>query len=187
MLNAKWFFNLIIVTGLAAASHTAPAETRYYFGGNFALLDSSEDVAGEVSLDLRGLYARAGAQFHENFSSEIRLGVGIGDDTDNIANVEVEGELDHFYGGYFRGGVQAGNLFYPYLIAGYTRGKLDLEITASNGTRVKADETESDFSYGIGVDIRLSETVSGNVEYMNYYDKDDVELDGFALGIVRVF
>ncbi len=175
-----------LVTPLAVA-----ADTKYYVGGNLGGLRYTEEldplVQGEdASAGLPILYARLGVQPHENFSSELRLGVGLGEGTDDITvggtTVEVDLELEHFWGLYVRGGVQLGRLFYPYLIAGYTRGELTARAEAGN-IRVSISDTASDFSYGVGTDIRLSETIHANLEVMNYFDSGSVEVIGGTIGI----
>ena len=42
-------------------------------------------------------------------------------------------------------------------------------------------------SYGLGADIGTSEQWRVNLEYMRYYDKDDIEFNALAIGLVRTF
>ena len=44
-----------------------------------------------------------------------------------------------------------------------------------------------DFSYGLGLGLRFTDRVAGNIEFMRYMDKDGVELDGFSAGIKYSF
>lgn len=48
-------------------------------------------------------------------------------------------------------------------------------------------DDESDFSYGAGVNVQLARNLSGNLEYMRYYDDRDVTIDGIGLGILVNF
>ncbi len=156
-------------------------EDPYYAGGNVSFVNYSEDLIQDDA-SLTSIYGRYGYQFHDNFSAELRFGKGIGDDTLSILGTNVDVSLNNFFGGYVRGGIPAGEYFYPYLVIGYTRGKLDVVVSgfADSGS-------ESDVSYGIGTDIMLSKNWGANIEYMNYLDKDEAEISGFAIGIITKF
>ncbi len=204
----KIFSNLIIAIGLIGVSIGASAEVSYYVGGNVAFLDREEDdaVVGNIlgsaeDADLQAFYARLGAQLHENLSVELRVGHGLSDDTVDVtltnpttgASVtgEADLELQEFYGAYVRAGLPLFDRFYPYLIVGYTRieGETEVEI---GDVRFKDSDSESDFSYGIGADLKIYQTSSGNpvhlnFEYAEYFDKDSVEVSGFAVGLAYSF
>ncbi|MBD3648422.1 MAG: porin family protein [Pseudomonadales bacterium] len=169
----------IVMSCLAVG--TANAETGYY-GGSFAFVDYSEEGIGDdASLNI--LYGRLGTRFNENFSGEIRAGIGIGDDSVNVLGTDVDLELDTLFGAYVRGGIQASETLYPYVILGYTRG----EATASVSGFGSVSDSESDVSFGLGVDFDVSKTLTINFEYMNYLDKGGAEIDGFSIGIATIF
>lgn len=153
----------------------------YYAGGTFLVLDYSESGFEDASLNALG--GRIGRQFNENFSGEIRAGFGVGDDSVNVFGTDVDVELNHFFGGYLRGGIPVGPSLYPYAIAGYTRGEAEASVSGVGSVT----ESESDVSYGIGIDIQLSENLDLNIEHMNYLDKDDTEIDGFSAGFAWRF
>lgn len=160
----------LLVASIASATFTASA-TELYAGGNFAVLDLEEATVNSI-------YGRFGANFSENFSAEVRLGMGAGDDT--VGGIDVE--LDNFYGAYIRGGVPAGEVFYPYAVLGYTKAKA--EFSWNGGTY---SDSESDFSYGVGADFSITENLKINAEYLSYLDKDDAELTGFSAGVTFLF
>jgi len=108
--------------------------------------------------------------------------MGVGDDTVSFDGFEVDMELKNFFGAYLRGGVPVGESFYPYAVIGYSKGKF--EISAFDES---VSESESDFSFGVGADFSVAESVKINLEYMNYIDKDGGELSGFAIGIAKSF
>jgi opacity protein-like surface antigen len=159
----------------------AQAQTNY-FGGSAAFLDYSEDGISEEA-SLTAIYGRLGTNFNDNFSGEIRAGIGVGDDTVDVLGTDVNVELDHMFGAYVRGGIQVGQAVFPYVIVGYTRGK----GTVSASGFGSESETESDASFGLGVDGHLTENLVVNVEYMNYFDKDSAEIDGFSIGLAAYF
>jgi opacity protein-like surface antigen len=118
-----------------------------------------------------------------NFSGEIRVGVGVGDDSVDVLGTEVDVELDKMFGVYLRGGIPVSEVVCPYAIIGYTNG----EVTASAAGFGSASESESDVSFGVGVDFAVNKEITINAEYINYFDKDGAEIGGFALGIVTKF
>ena len=95
---------------------------------------------------------------------------------------DVDIELDSMFGAYVRGGLQAADSFYPYVALGYTRG----EVTASV-PGFSTSESESDISFGFGADVDINKKLTLNIEYMNYFDKDGTEVDGFSFGVVTKF
>lgn len=158
------------------------AENQYYAGGGLAFLDYSEHGIGDDA-SLNALYGRLGMNFNENFSGEIRAGFGVGDDSVDVYGIDVDVELDNFFGAYVRGGIPAAESFFPYAVLGYTRS----EVTASISGYGSESESESDVSFGVGADVKVSDNLYLNVEYMNYLDKDGAEIDGFSISAVTNF
>lgn len=182
MLNKK----IMAVVGLGAlvfGGAAAQAEAQSgYFGGSVAFLEYSEtDIDDDASLSV--LYGRLGLNFNQNFSGEIRLGVGVGDDTVDVFGTNVDVELDNMYGVYVRGGAPVSAVVYPYAVLGYTRGK----ATASAAGFGSVSDSETDVSFGLGVDFTVSKEITINAEYMNYLDKDGAEISGLAIGVATHF
>ena len=100
--------------------------------------------------------------------------------TDRIGGVDYS--LDNFFGGYATLNLANESPATPYVIFGVTR--VEVEAKSFLGTTT---EDESDFSYGAGVNVELAPEVSGNVEYMRYYDKDGSTVDGLGLGVTFNF
>lgn len=170
MLNKTTIVKSFLAASIISASCAASAADMYA-GGGVAVLDADE-------VTLNAVYGRFGAFFNENISAEARLGLGVGDDSWLGAKVE----LDNFYGAYLRGGIPAGEVFYPYAILGFTKGKISV-----SGGGFSDSESDSDLSYGVGADFSVSETLKINAEYMSYIDKDDFEIAGFTVGVAFSF
>ena len=169
-------------SSILCLSASASADNSYYFGGNFSLLKADYDIIGDDA-SLTAIYGRFGAQLNENISIETRLGFGVGDDDVQYLGVDINTELDSVFGVYARAGAPVSESFYPYVIAGFTRG----EATASIEGFISESESQTDMSYGVGADIGSSDTFLVNVEYMNWFDKDGTEISGFSLGFTRKF
>lgn len=170
MLNKTAIFKSFLAASIVSASCAASA-AEMYAGGSVAVLDADE-------VTLNAVYGRFGAFFNENISAEARLGLGVGDDSIGPVNFE----LDNFYGAYVRGGIPAGEVFYPYAILGFTKGK-----TSYSGGGFDGSDSESDLSYGVGADFKVTDSLKINAEYVTYYDKDAAELTGFSAGVAFSF
>lgn len=178
-INTGWV--AVLLAGiLALLPHTVlaqqggPSEDHGYFGGGIARVDVDE-ATFNIKAKLPGAYLRAGWQFNDYMSLEARAGAGLGGD--KIDGYDIK--LEHFFGAYARAGLWVNDAFYPYLIGGYTRSEIKIETEAA--------ASDSDLSWGLGVDIATSEQWRINLEYMRYYDKDRTRLNAFALGLVRTF
>lgn len=177
-MYGKKFFPIL---GLSFLAFSASVSADNYVGGNFAIVEYSEQAI-DSDLSLSVLFARAGTFFNENFAGEVRVGFGVGDDSIDIEGIDVDFEVDNVLGVYLRGGAQVGDGFFPYAVVGFTRGEFTVSIPAGTYS-----DDESDLSYGVGLDVNLTETLTVNGEYMSYIDKDGGELSGFSAGVAWRF
>ncbi|MDD9816529.1 MAG: porin family protein [Gammaproteobacteria bacterium] len=202
----------VLVTTILAAP--VSADTTYYVGGNVSFLKYGFQEHSTVGLyncpnprpglvsqcpldffttthtrnhDLTSLGVRLGAQFHPNFSAEFRFGFGLDDDDEPTIygglNSKYEVGLEIYYGGYVRAGTEIGR-FYPYLLAGWTA--VTVETKSYDDIR-SSFNLPTDFSYGIGTDIRINDAWAVNAEWEQYIETANIELSGFRMGLVYSF
>ena len=134
---------LLSVTALML-SGSVLAQTGYV-GGGLALVDYSEvGVSDEASLT--AIYGRLGTNFNENFSGEIRVGLGLGSDTVFIdpLGFDADIKLNNLFGVYVKGGVPISDALFPYVVLGYTRGEVE-----ASALGVSISSSESDVSFGL--------------------------------------
>ena len=95
---------------------------------------------------------RLGKSYTENFSAEVRLALGLGDDTVEIDGMENGDHLEirEIYGVYARGGMQFDERFYPYVIVGYSQAKLE-----ASGIGFDIDGDFGGVWYGLGMDVDI--------------------------------
>ena len=174
--------NLVVAATIAiTASFSGFTQAQEaYVGFSFSQVDYFDTVD---TYDLNAGVWRLGTNFNENFSGEIRAGFGVSEDAVNLGTLDVNVGLDRVYGAYLRGGIPVFDSFFPYVVVGYTRGKIS--VSAPGFPSVST--TESDTSFGLGLDFDVSESITVNAEYMNYFDKDEAEIDAFSLGIIFRF
>ncbi|MAZ06831.1 MAG: hypothetical protein CME81_10655 [Halomonas sp.] len=164
---------IFFATGLAVAG-TASAQDIYksgvgglYTGLNYTFINLE---SGSADADVGTLSAKVGVMATPFLGIEARGGFGVDDDRIGAADFS----LDNFFGGYATFNLVNESPITPYAILGFTR--VEIEV----GT---ATEDETDVSYGIGMNMEFAPNLSGNLEYMRYYENNDTEIDGLGVGI----
>lgn len=196
MLKITKVTGAFLAATLAGASTMANAQTfsdmTYYAGANLSWLSTTQqgnqsptvDVDPvDFDADIIAAYGRFGMLFHPNFSGEVRLGFGLGEDEVELDGQVGDVDLKSYYGLYLRGGFPINDMFNPYAVLGYTW--LDSELTWADETW-DAGDSDSDISYGIGADFNVMDTVTINAEYILLVDAD-AEFGGFAIGLSKHF
>lgn len=159
---------LVPMSALAAG-----AEPGFYLGA--AYTQATWDIAGvDKDADLGVLSARGGYQINDYVAVEGRLGTGVQDD--KVYGVKVE--LQDTYGVYAKLGVPTEIGLYPYALLGVTHVKVKASVPGYS-----ASDSDSDVSYGVGVDYWFNRSVSAGLEYANYYDKNSDKITGLTLGV----
>ena len=189
VLRAPLVASAILLATMTVPTHAQESDSRRYVGVQYANLDldsSGNDVDVDLDWTTPALMVNVGYQINPYFAVEGRAGIGVSDDDDDFFFGEDENgnpiprstdaEIESYFGVFGRVGMPAGEVFYPYIQVGYGSVKID-------SNRIGGDVDESDFAYGIGANFNFTETMSGNLEYMSYYDEDDTELSGFSLGL----
>lgn len=156
-----------------------------YLGANYVFLTYEEDGFSE-DLDLGALVGKAGAKFTPYFAAELRGGFGVADESISANGATAELELDYLIGGYGVLGLPNESPVYPYVVLGYTKGKLSASASGPGGS-ASISESETDVSYGVGANFAVTEQFQVNAEYMNYFDKDGVEISGVSVGATLLF
>ncbi len=147
-----------------------------YAGGNYTFVNVDN---GSVDADLGTLSAKIGGNVTSLIGLEARAGFGVDDER---VGPGTDLSVNSFFGGYATINAANESPVTPYGIIGFTRYELERD-----GPTGSFKDDDSDLSFGAGVNIALSEEVSGNVEYMRYADKDDVTVDGIGLGLTVHF
>lgn len=172
------FLATVATAGLAFAG-SATAQDMYksgmgglYAGVNYTFMDV--DYRGAASADVGTLSGKVGVMATDFLGVEARAGFGV--DDDRVLGQKVK--LDNFFGGYATINMANQSPVTPYAVLGFTR------IEAEFGSR---SDDELDFSYGVGLNVELAQNLSGNLEYMRYYDDSDITVDGIGLGLQMNF
>jgi len=175
---------------LLVTSHStmaaSPGDT--YIGIGFSQLTYSENGFPDFNPTMLGF--RAGYYVNDNFSVEGRLGMGIGDDTNNVSvfipgsgtfTGDIAVEIDNIMGIYAVGHLPASDSFGVYGFFGFNNADITATAT-SGGTSYSYSDDDSDIAYGIGAKLKLSPVSAINLEYGNFYDEDNVTVDAITIG-----
>jgi len=157
---------------LAAALLSTSASADWVSEINYFTLgqdDSSIDVS------VGGIGASLGYQFQVNDSfyitPELRVGMGVSDDTARVFGTNVEVELDNYYGAGLRGEFYATESFYVVGSVSY----IDAELSASAyGNRVS--DSDGEFGFGIGAGFIASDSASIEAGFEKYDEADMLRL-----------
>lgn len=168
----------VAFTTCLAASSTASAQDMYksgvgglYTGLNYTFMNLE---SGNADADVGTLSAKVGVMATPFLGIEARGGFGVDDETVG----PVDYSVDNFFGGYATFNLANESPITPYAVLGFTR--VELQADSPFGT---STEDESDVSYGLGLNMEFARNLSGNVEYMRYYEDSDAEIDGLGVGI----
>jgi outer membrane immunogenic protein len=150
---------------------------QLYGGLNYSFVNIDADNGGDA--DTGTLSGKVGGLVTPYFGLEARGGFGVVDDTIN----GVDFSLDNFFGGYATLNLANESPATPYAILGFTR----VEVEADAGPLGTTTDDDSDISYGLGVNVDITPELAGNLEYIRYYDGDDVTVDALGLGATLRF
>lgn len=157
----------------APAAMAIDADKRQYWGllGGHA---SAEDA--EFGL-VTALY---GYDLIPHVALEARIGTTVFKEEEEIAGETHKLGLDYFGSAFVRLNLLTDDIR-PYVLLGGTYGKVVL-----TGPLISGSDEESDFSWGGGISLH-----SGNygvqAEYVRYWDKHGVVLDGVNIGLIAHF
>ncbi|NVK86545.1 MAG: porin family protein [Gammaproteobacteria bacterium] len=169
------------MTALALALTSSLAMADSHFAINYAMIDYSEVEGPDVKPS--ALVVSYGSEVNEYFDFQGRLGLGLASDDISINNFNVDISVKNFIGAYIIAKVPTDSDLQPYGVLGFTRGKLEADIQGAG----KVSESESDLSYGFGVDYAIDTSSALNFEYTVYLDKNGFEVNSIALGYKGFF
>ena len=148
--------------------------TQGYVGVSYYQLEQDDRFFGDSRFDTGELFVRVVGNINEYFSSELRLGATVADNTDS----GIEFRHNYLVTGLLRAGWPLGPVT-PYLAVGHTWGEERWEFS---GTAQRA--TFNDWSYGAGIDMDLGERLGVSLEMIQHYENlnGNVSLRGAGLG-----
>lgn len=123
-----------------------------------------------------------GYKVMKHLAIEAQLGAGVTDDKVTVDGSQVTLKNKEFYGVYLRPYLPVSDTIELYGRVGYFSGKL-----SASGNSVSDTDRKNDMAYGIGAAFALSKSMSATIEYNQWFDKDDIKVSGFGIGIRSSF
>lgn len=167
-MNKILFGALVISSSFVATAAYAESSSNWVGGVSYANLSDEEDgldySLGALVGSL-GYKIDSGSRFH--FIPEVRVGVGITDDTVTVFGVNVNLELDSFLALSVKGQYELENGIYLFAAPTYTNA----EFTASasqGGTSASVTEDSWEFGFGVGAGYSFNSSTSLEASYEQF-------------------
>jgi len=175
---------LLVGTAHAQMARSGMAGTGTAYGElGYSQLKISESGFSVKPGMLRGI---VGYNFGENLALEGMLGFGVRKDNANTTlagvPVNIEGDVRHMVGVYVKPKVVLANAFELFGRLGYADTRLRSNASFA-GFRGSETSSGGDFSYGLGANFNVAPRAYVGVDYMRYYNKNDVKLDGVTVSV----
>ena len=176
MLRKILYFSFLM--GLFNTSAQAEFQETIYTGIQAAQFTYEDNLTG-IEGKPPGLVLRLGGYLEGGTAIEARLGFGLSGygDTVDVGGVDVDFDVENFFGLYGLYHIGWGSNASLYGLLGVTNGEIKLSTLG-----VSTDNRETNLSYGIGLNIaRL------NFEYVHYIHDNDFDVTAISFGFVSKF
>jgi hypothetical protein len=171
-----------IATGTLAlaVSPAVQAADNAYVGADFSRITDKGDQASAIHPLALGI--KGGVELTPNFAVEGRYAAGVktGDTVFNGMNLDLK--LDYVYGLYAKGKLPLAAAS-PYVLVGYSKGKETARVKALGLSMPAADHG---VSFGIGVDVPITQSVSANAEWARLLKGTDSAGVGYKIEALTV-
>ncbi|MBZ8142680.1 hypothetical protein CLD22_22635 [Rubrivivax gelatinosus] len=146
--------------------------------GEISYLMMSAD-APSAAFDLAAVRGFLGYEVHPNIALEAMFAIGVADDRVGPAFDYVRLKLENSYGLYIKPKVNVTEKLELFARVGYAESK----FKATRRGYGSSTDSDGDVSFGVGLKYTFAKNTYGAVDYMRYYDKDDLKVNGVTLGI----
>ena len=179
----KTVSKFIAITAFAITATAAQAQI-YGEVGYTALKIKQTSGGTTLTASPSALGATIGYEVHKNVAVEAMGVFGISDDTIKVNGTSVAAKLkvDSSYGLFLKPKTMLGENFEIFGRLGYMNSKV-----SASGAGSSVSAAESSFAYGLGANYYVNKTTYLTVNYMNFYNKDSVKIDGITFGLGMKF
>lgn len=181
----------IIAVALASVSvaslNTAnAADDSFYAGLSYDHLT----LKHEKSYDSGSLTFKLGKNFNKYIGVEAIYGLGVRDETKttNLGGIPLKttDKINNYYGAYLTASLPMGESFLFATQLGYASVEGEF-LTSYNGVSTKSTKTVSSFSWGVGVDYKLTQAVSVTAGYKSLHADKGSNIEGLTFGAKYAF
>lgn len=170
---------IVMIAAAVLACGAAQAQTNaspIYGEIGYSMLHADVSFYG---LDIGAVRGILGYEVHPNLALEAMLAVGVTDDrTQGVFVENIKLKLEHGYGLYIKPKFQVTDRLQLFGRVGYAESKFKLTWEGAS-----ASDSDHDVSYGVGMAYGFSKSLYGTLDYMRYYGKDDLRVNGITFGL----
>jgi len=161
--------------GLFNTSVQAEVQDTIYTGIQVAQVTYEDDFTG-IEAEPSALVLRIGGYLEGGAAIEARLGFGLDGygDTVDVGGVDVDFDVENFFGLYGLYHIGWGSNASLYGLLGVTNGEIKISGFST--------DRETDLSYGVGLNIAKI-----NFEYVHYIHTNDYDVTAISIGYVSKF
>jgi attachment invasion locus protein len=174
----KHIGKIAAATAVACAAGMAQAQGMYGELGysHLKFEESGTAFSGKVNPTMaRGII---GYELNPNLAVEGMVGLGMSSDDIRVGSATLKGKVDNMVGAFVKPKVKLGETVELFGRAGVVSTKVSAEAG-----RVSVSDRGTSFAYGGGASFALTPTLSLNADYMRYYDRKGIEVDGVTVGV----
>lgn len=166
---------IAIFLAVPALAQVDERERGFYIGTSVVRIEDNGDEAPSIYPIAVGI--KGGLQINRNIAVEARYSSGVRKDDGTVSGISYDLELDYLYGLYAKCFLPLGGVS-PFLLLGYSKGQESIEVAALGLTDSASD---SGFSYGIGIDVPINDSISFNAEWARLVEGTDNQGVGFVI------
>jgi hypothetical protein len=164
-----------VVSPGVMAQESASKETGYYaeLGVTQVYFKQNDTQFNHMMADVK-----VGYNFSKNIAVEVMLGNNLNSADTNYNGTNVNAKISSAYGGYGKFSLPVSDVFSLFVRLGVTDARLN------SSSNLGSDWSSGfDFSYGGGAQFNFTKEVYGQIDYMSYYNKNNVSVAGPSISI----
>jgi hypothetical protein len=166
---------------LAQSSSVASKETGFYAELGFAQAYYSESNDA-YNFNNSMAVLKAGYSINKYIAVEVMGAGNLSTANFNVGSTRFSAKVSDAYGGYGKFSLPVNDDLSFFVRLGVTSATVS--ATASNGSRTaSAWSSGSDFSYGGGVQFNFTKEIYGQIDYMSYYNKNNITVTAPSISI----
>ena len=154
-MKLRHLCSILLLTAVTAWAH---ADEYIAIEGIAGTLDNPSNA----EIDPSGIRFRLGTRIDQDFDLEVQFGFLGDSSTENFDDLNAA-----FAGAYLKGYLPVGHNSALFALGGFTAVELTQEVNEQ-----KFSDSRSGFSYGIGLETKLTENADLTADYMRYIAED---------------
>ena len=174
----------ILVAAILAVATTSSFAQANKESGFYAELGLAQAYYKEPTANFNNSMGvlKAGYNINKYVAAEVMAAGNLNTATFYSGATRIEAKVSSAYGGYGKFSLPVNEDFSLFVRLGVTSATVS--ATATNGSRyASAWSSGSDFSYGAGAQFNFTKDIYGQVDYMSYYNKNNITVTAPSISV----